>query len=522
MSFSRVYSAQPYLLNGQIVTVETDITPNTLHAFSIVGLGDKAVEEAKDRVSSALKNCGYPSPKQQNQKVVVSLSPADIKKEGSSFDLAIAVSYLVSHGEIVTNTEKSLFLGELALNGEIRGVKGVLPIVKLAKESGYENVFVPAQNAREAALIRGIKVFAVSNLRELIEHIREKKENPLIEGDVKVTTLFPNEETPIETTSTKAVYDLSDIRGQESAKRGLEIAAAGGHNIALYGPPGTGKTMLARVFTNLLPQLTVDEILEITGIHSIAGTLTGDYITEVPFRSPHHTSSYVSVIGGGTIPKPGEVTLAHKGVLFLDEFPEFDKKVIESLRQPLEDNVVSISRAKGTAVFPSNFILIAAMNPCPCGNLTSKVKRCTCRETDLVRYRRKLSGPIMDRIDMWVSVGDIDLKTLGENISEGESTDTVRARVGNARAKQIKRFENSERKIGKNSDMNAKDLGKYAPLDEKTRNTLEASATKLGLSARAYHRVQKLARTIADLDEKDEIEESHILEALQYRPKINI
>ena len=522
MSFSRIYSAQPYLLNGQIITVETDITPNTLHAFSIVGLGDKAVEEAKDRVSSALKNSGYPSPKQQNQKVVVSLSPADIKKEGSFFDLGIAVSYLISHGTIEAKTENVLFLGELALNGEIKGVQGVLPIISVAKDLGYEEVYVPEENAKEAALIRGIKIFSVKNLKEVIENIQRKKENPLLEEGEITQKLIPEQETPIETKTTKALYDLSDIRGQESAKRGLEIAAAGGHNIALYGPPGTGKTMLARVFTDLLPTLSIEEILEITSIHSIAGTLKGDYITEIPFRSPHHTASHVSIIGGGATPKPGEVTLAHKGVLFLDEFPEFDKKVIESLRQPLEDNVVSISRAKGTANFPSNFILIAAMNPCPCGNLTSKVKRCVCRETDLVRYRRKLSGPIMDRIDMWVSVGDIDLKTLGENIKEGDTTETVRNRVSLAREKQKKRFERSERKINKNSDMNAKDLGIFAPLSENVRNILENSATKLGLSARAYHRVQKLARTIADLDGKDEVEDSHILEALQYRPKISI
>lgn len=520
MSFSRVYSAQPYLLKGEIITVETDITGNTLHAFSVVGLGDKAIDEAKDRVSSALKNSDYPSPKQQNQKVVVSLSPADIKKEGSSFDLAIAISYLISHGTIKANTEKVLFLGELALNGEVRPIRGVLPIVLSARENGFEKIYVPDENKKEAALIRGIKVYGVKNLKDVISQIDNSGENPL--GDKMKNFIEETPTTEIDFQERSHVYDMSDIRGQESAKRGLEIAASGGHNIALYGPPGTGKTMLAKVFVDLLPKPSIEEILEITGIHSIAGTLKDDYMKEIPFRSPHHTASYVSIIGGGATPKPGEVTLAHKGVLFLDEFPEFDKKVLESLRQPLEDNVVSIARAKGTALFPSNFILIAAMNPCPCGNLTSKMKRCVCKESDLVRYRRKLSGPIMDRIDMWVSVGDIDLKTLGENKKEGEETKEIKNRVEKAREKQIKRFHNSERKINKNSDMNVKELSEYAKLGESERKLLEESATKLGLSARAYHRVQKLARTIADLDESDEIKEGHILEALQYRPKINL
>lgn len=520
MSFSRVYSAQPYLLKGEIITVETDITGNTLHAFSIVGLGDKAVDEAKDRVSSALKNSGYTSPKQQNEKVVVSLSPADMKKEGSSFDLAIAISYLLSRGDIKSDTEKSIFLGELSLNGEVKPVRGVLPIVLSAKESGFEKIYVPEENKKEAALIRGIKVFGVKNLNDIIKHIDEKNDNPLSEKEHH-TFLEKTPETEIDFPERFSLYDISDIRGQESAKRGLEIAASGGHNIALYGPPGTGKTMLAKVFADLLPKPTIEEILEITGIHSVAGSLKDDYVKEIPFRSPHHTASYVSIIGGGATPKPGEVTLSHKGVLFLDEFPEFDKKVLESLRQPLEDGVVSISRAKGTALFPSNFILIAAMNPCPCGNLTSKTKRCVCKESDIVRYKRKISGPIMDRIDMWVSVGDIDLKTLGENKKEGEDTKTIRERVLLARERQIKRFENSERKINRNSDMNVKELNEYAKIGEKERRLLEESATKLGLSARAYHRVQKLARTIADLEGKDEIDETHILEALQYRPKIN-
>ena len=315
--------------------------------------------------------------------------------------------------------------------------------------------------------------------------------------------------------------DFADIRGQEGAKRGLEIAAAGGHNIAMYGPPGTGKTMLARAFSALLPNLSLDEVLEITGIHSITGVNQGELVCFPPFRAPHHTSSYVSIIGGGTYPKPGEVTLAHRGVLFLDEFPEFEKRVIESLRQPLEDNIVSISRARGTAVFPSNFILIAAMNPCPCGHAGSKLKACICRPTDLDRYKRKLSGPIMDRIDLWVSVGNIDYKKLGDAGGTGERSSVIKTRVMNAQKVQQERFQKSGRKIKSNSEMGVKDLNTLAKLKIEVRKVLDDSATRLALSARAYHRVIKIARTIADLENSPDIETNHILEAIQYRPKVN-
>jgi len=532
MSFSRIYSAQTHLLKGKIVTVEVDITKKTLHSFTLVGLPDKAVDESKDRMSSALKNSGYNSPKNQNQKIVISLSPADIKKEGPYFDLAIALAYLLSAEEINFDGEGRIFLGELSLNGELRPIKGALPLTEVAKKLGYKEIFLPIDNAKEAALVDGITIYGAKNLTEVIDHIYITKKPARLNhsGGDKDGNLLEKERPKIspfpktEITHNEKInnIDFSDIKGQEGAKRGLEIAASGGHNIAMSGPPGTGKTMLARVFSNILPDLEKEECLEITGIHSVVGLLEDTIITDPPFRAPHHTASYVSMIGGGANPKPGEVTLAHRGVLFLDEFPEFEKRVLESLRQPLEDNIVSISRARGSAIFPSNFILVAAMNPCPCGNKGNKQKECICKQMDLDRYKRKLSGPIMDRIDIWVNVQNVDYDKLSSNIQEGEKTATIKERVKNAREAQIKRFKNSPRKINTNSEMNVKELNIYAPLDEETKKILNQSAERLQLSARAYHRTIKLARTIADLEGTENIKTSHILEALQYRPRENL
>jgi len=525
MSFARVYSAQTHLLKGKIVTVEIDITKNTLHSFTLVGLPDKAVDESKDRMSSALKNSGFQSPKNQNQKIVISLSPADLKKEGPYFDLAIAIAYLLSAEDINFEPKKKIFLGELSLNGELQPIKGVLPLTQEAKRLGYEEVFLPLQNAREASLINGIKIYGAKTLKEVVNHIaipKKDKRGNLIEKELP--KIIPHPNTQIIYNKKIDGLDFSDVRGQEAAKRGLEIAAAGGHNIAMSGPPGTGKTMLARVFSHILPDMSKEDILEVTGIHSIVGTLENNLITEPPFRAPHHTASYVSMIGGGTNIKPGEVTLAHRGVLFLDEFPEFEKRVIESLRQPLEDNMVSISRARGRAIFPSNFILIAAMNPCPCGNKGSKQKACICKPSDLDRYKRKLSGPIIDRIDIWVTVGEVDFEKLSREIPEGEKTATIKERVRKAREIQKKRFNSTlkgARRINTNSEMNVKDLAIYAPLTDDVKTLLNQSAEKLQLSARAYHRIIKLARTIADLEGTPNISTSHILEALQYRPREN-
>lgn len=514
MSFAKVYSAQVNLLKGIIVTIEVDLSKG-LHAFSIVGLPDTSVGESKDRVSSAIKNSGYKSPKAKNQKIIVSLSPADLKKEGPFFDLAIALAYMHASDDLRFDPEKKIFLGELGLDGTLRRIRGVLPIVETAKAEGYEEIYLPKENALEAALVDGIKIFGAETLNEVVEHIKKP-----LRGEKEGKKIIQQPKTEIVFDRENKGADFADIRGQEGAKRGLEIAAAGGHNIAMYGPPGTGKTMLARAFSSLLPDLHFEEILEITGIHSVAGALRGELVTAPPFRAPHHTSSYVSLIGGGTFPKPGEVTLAHRGVLFLDEFPEFEKRVIESLRQPLEDNIVSISRAKGTAIFPSNFILVAAMNPCPCGNKDSKQKSCICKPSDLDRYKRKLSGPIMDRIDLWVSVGNVDYKKLSSTGGAGEDSGAIKSRVKKAREIQEKRFAKAGRPIKTNSEMNVKDLSNIVKLGKEVSDLLESSAERFALSARAYHRVIKIARTIADLENSLDIKSNHILEALQYRPKV--
>jgi len=521
MSFSKVYSAQTNLLSVIPISVETDITSRTLYAFAVVGLPDKAVEEARDRISAAIKNSGFESPKKRNHKIVISLAPADVKKEGPHFDLSMALSYLQAKEEIEFDPEGKLFLGELSLDGKVRPVHGILPVARFAKKNGFKELYVPMENVREAAIIDGLDVFGVSTLAGLIEHLSPRQGS----GQVGTKKIQKAELTLVDKVKSFSSIDFSDVRGQERAKRGLLIAAAGGHNSAMYGPPGTGKTMLAKAFAGILPELSFEESLEVTSIHSVAGILAETFITNPPFRAPHHTASYVSLVGGGTTPRPGEITLAHTGVLFMDEFPEFDRRVIESLRQPLEDRVISVSRAKGTAHFPASVLLIAAMNPCPCGNFGFRGKPCICTPSALSRYRRKMSGPIMDRIDIWLEVDRVlpsDLHDDDRSLPagrQGDKSEIFRTKVEQARKTQRERFDKKGRKLSRNSEMSARDLVTLVTLDKESRRTLDLAAERLGFSPRVYHRMIKVARTIADLEGSPEITNSHILEAVEYRPK---